>query len=251
MPIAKDLTGERFGKLLVISRNFSKRWVTWNCLCDCGDECVRDTRSLTSGSAKSCNCWKRTHNLGSKNLRLYGIWIKMRNRCYNENNNRYHRYGGRGITVCSEWHDYANFYNWANSNGYTDELTIERIDNDKNYCPENCTWITLKEQGYNKSTNYNLTAFGETKTLTEWSIDNRCSVNSGVISKRIRNGYSIEDAITTPSRRENLICIEIARQVRKLHNKGILTKDIAEIYCVSIPCIQNIVANRTWKEQLE
>lgn len=104
-----------------------------------------------------------------KGTRLYYIWQGIKKRCYNTNDARYHRYGGRGITVCEEWiTDYINFHNWAIENGYSEDKTIDRIDNDGNYEPSNCRWSTNKEQCNNRSSNIKITIGNATKTLTEW-----------------------------------------------------------------------------------
>lgn len=186
-----DLTGQRFGRLTVIGRAPSliaddkirktgRRITVWRCQCDCGN--VKDiiSWSLRSGHTISCGCYcqdnmrKRmtTHGdtLNGKPTRLYKIWDCMKNRCYNPNKKSYARYGGRGITVCDEWlNSFESFKEWACANGYQDDLTIDRIDNDQGYCPSNCRWATRKEQNSNKSNNHYLTYNGETKTLMQWS----------------------------------------------------------------------------------
>lgn len=152
-----NISGMKFGKLTVISRADSKNNMTyWHCLCDCGIEKDVLASHLTSGKIVSCGCLsaERIANLNRKhgmgNTRIYKIWCGMKTRCYNKNSKSYENYGGRGITVCDEWiHDFMNFYDWAMLNGYTDELSIDRIDNDGNYEPKNCRWTTHKEQSNN------------------------------------------------------------------------------------------------------
>ena len=103
------------------------------------------------------------------NARLYNIWRKMKQRCYNNNDPKYKNYGARGICICDEWkHDFILFYNWAIENGYRDELTIDRIDVDGNYEPDNCQWATPKQQARNTTKNRNYTINGETHCLSEW-----------------------------------------------------------------------------------
>lgn len=126
--------------------------------------------------------------------RLYRIWIEMRRRCRDEHRDSYCRYGGRGITVCPEWQDYEVFARWALSNGYADDLTIERIDVNGNYCPENCTWITRGAQARNRRNNFKVTISGETKTGAEWARD--AGLEKHTVINRIRKGLNPETAVT-------------------------------------------------------
>lgn len=183
----KDLTGKRFGKLVVIGIDDSSgRKTYWFCKCDCGNTKRVRSDSLQNGSIKSCGCLKKeqdeinlsstkskitkeTRGYASGNTRLYEIWQGMKRRCYNDTDARYCRYGGRGITVCDEWrNDFGSFHDWALENGYNDELTIDRIDNNGNYEPNNCRWSTMSEQCRNRSTNINIKIGNATKTLAEW-----------------------------------------------------------------------------------
>lgn len=175
----KDLTGKRFGNLQVIGlSDTDTRKTYWVCQCDCGNIKTVRSDSLQSGAIKSCGCLKKKQdktNLKAKHshkmsgTRLYEIWQGMKGRCYNVHNARYSRYGGRGISVCDEWvHDFTAFYEWAKSSGYRDDLTIDRIDNNGNYEPENCRWATQEQQARNRTTNINITIGNATKTLTEW-----------------------------------------------------------------------------------
>lgn len=156
-----DITGKRFGRLVVIERaaNTKKGSAKWLCLCDCGKETIVRTSSLNNGGTKSCGCLQREHMtaLGyarkkyDSNSRLYHIWQSMKQRCLNSNHRRYNDYGGRGITVCEEWkNSFQVFYDWAMANGYKENLSIDRIDNDKGYSPDNCQWATMKEQRNNR-----------------------------------------------------------------------------------------------------
>lgn len=177
----KDLTGQKFGRLTVLGIDETKetRKTFWICQCDCGN--LKSVRAdyLQSGGVKSCGCLKRdqdkinltSHHLGipASGTRLYKIWIGMKSRCSDINNPRYSDYGGRGIALCDEWNDdFKAFYEWSHSNCYQDDLTIDRIDNDGNYCPENCRWVDNKVQCRNRRSNINITIGNATKTLTEW-----------------------------------------------------------------------------------
>ena len=177
--LANDLTGKRFGRLTVIGvEDNGKRKTYYACQCDCGNVKVIRADALVSGRTVSCGCKKKeqdrvnltaNHSHKMSGTRLYNIWVGIKGRCNNYNDARYDRYGGRGISVCEEWDkSFQSFYDWAISNGYSDNLTIDRIDNDGNYEPANCKWSTNKEQCNNRSSNINIKIGNTTKTLTEW-----------------------------------------------------------------------------------
>ena len=174
-----DLTGERFGRLVVLKKasRMAGRKCYWECLCDCGKEKEVRSDSLVGGLVRSCGCLKKEadiKNLGITNNHeqthhpLYGRWNAMLNRCNNPKQVSYKHYGERGIKVCEEWHDINNFIEWAESNGFQKHLTIDRIDVDGNYEPSNCRWITAREQAYNKTNSVFFTWNGETLTLMQW-----------------------------------------------------------------------------------
>lgn len=202
-----DLTGKRFCRLVVVCRNEHNdkfNQVTWKCRCDCGNEVIVKGNALKSGNTKSCGCYKleqirkseTKHSIhGLKHTRMYNIWHGMKARCYNPNNKDYCNYGARGIVMCDEWkNDFQAFYDWAMANGYSDNLTIDRINNDRNYEPSNCEWVTTHKQNQNKRNNIYLTFNGKTQLLSRWAEETGISV--GVLSRRIINGWSVEDALT-------------------------------------------------------
>lgn len=145
---------------------------------------------------------KRVHgdaNNKKGRSRLYVIWCHMIERCHTPTSDRYDDYGGRGIKVCDEWRDnYLAFKKWALSNGYNSKLTIDRVDNEGDYTPENCKWSTVKEQCNNRRSNHLLTYKGETKTITQWA--ETIGMNADTLKYRIYLGWSVEDAIERPVR---------------------------------------------------
>jgi hypothetical protein len=153
-----DFSGTKFGRLFAEYRYIDESGRTmYHCKCDCGNEKNVWCESLKSGKTKSCGCLRaettsrRNTTHGMRKTRLYRIWLAMKNRCLNPNSNRYQYYGGKGVKICDSWvSNFLCFYNWAVKNGYRDDLTIDRIDSDKNYCPENCRWATYAEQEHNK-----------------------------------------------------------------------------------------------------
>lgn len=174
--IIHNFKGEKVGRLTIIEYYgiSDKKQIFWRCECDCGNEVFVKTSDLSTGAKKSCGCLqiesgKSNYKYGCRSNRLYHIWKGMKARCYNVNSPAYRRYGARGIIICEEWlNDFAKFQSWALSNGYSQELSIDRINVDGNYCPENCRWATVKEQANNRSNNSFFTVNGKTQTLAEW-----------------------------------------------------------------------------------
>lgn len=135
---------------------------------------------------------------GLRQTRIYGIWNGMLQRCYNPNRPKYKDYGARGIGVCEEWrHNFKAFYDWAMANGYNDNLTIDRKNNDKGYEPSNCRWITIADQSYNKSTSKYITYRGETRTVAEWAKIKNIKICT-LWMRLYKSNWSIEKALETP-----------------------------------------------------
>lgn len=208
----RDLTGMRFGHLFVskhLGRGPSNKHI-YECLCDCGNIIVVTAERLTGGYKTSCGC-ATIYKLGCRNnesgTRLYRIWVDMKFRC--DKGDKYYdkHYVERGIKVCDEWRNsYDAFKEWALANGYTDELTIDRIDNYSDYCPENCRWVTMAEQNKNRTNNRNIEYHGVTKTLAEWSRD--LGLNYWTLIYRFdKLGMTPEEAFETPvmNKNQNLI----------------------------------------------
>lgn len=197
----KDLTGQRFGRLTVIERAENKGHHTaWLCECDCGTRIITRAQTLQRGRAKSCGCLRRDTSTkhGQWHTHLYKIYYGMKGRCYNPTDSAYHYYGGRGITICDEWlNDFMNFYHWATKNGYSDGLSIDRIDNDKGYSPDNCRWVTQKEQVNNTRWNVYIEYKGSRKTLSAWAEETGLSFDC-LYNRLIRRKWSIEEALTIP-----------------------------------------------------
>lgn len=166
----KDVTGQKFGKLTALYRlhNYHKANTYWLCVCECGNLTEVTLSRLRTGNTKSCGCLHGERH-GDSFTRLNRIYRGIKTRCYNTKNKEYKYYGGRGIAVCEEWkNSYLAFKSWAMNNGYDDTLTIDRINVNGDYIPENCHWITNKEQQRNKNNNLLYTIDNNIKTLPEW-----------------------------------------------------------------------------------
>ncbi len=196
--------GTRFGCVMVISGVYNLPHGGKNprqrthCMirCLCGNEedilCsnLHDERIF-------CNRCRVKHDRDSK--LLYHRWRGLLNRCYDPRNDHFHLYGGRGIAVCEEWrNNFFAFREWALANGYQRHLQIDRRDNNKGYCPDNCRWVTRSENGQNKRNNVWIAAFGETQCLADWAKDHRCVVARKVLMYRLKHGWDSEKAITKP-----------------------------------------------------
>ena len=204
-----DLTGQRFGRLTVVKYagvNSSSR-AMWECVCDCGGKKITSGKNLKSGWALSCGCLQRetranngkknkTH--GQKGTRLYNTWAHMKQRCENPKNDDYNNYGGRGICVCDEWQEFEPFYEWAMSNGYNEKLTIDRIDVNGNYEPNNCRWADAYTQHNNTRTNTYVVYKGQRKTASQWSRE--LKISKCRLYRQLKNGKTLEEIINTPPR---------------------------------------------------
>lgn len=171
-----DLMGNKYERLTVIGfKGIIKHKAVWICRCDCGNIVEVSSQHLRRGTTKSCGCYakevirKRSLKHGASTERLFSIWRHMIGRCTNEKEAGYKHYGGRGIKVCSEWLQYENFKKWALTNEYEETLTIDRINVNGNYEPDNCRWATMREQGWNKRDSVKIEYQGELKTLEELS----------------------------------------------------------------------------------
>ena len=195
----KDLTGQRIGRLLVLKKDDTPhKRPYWICKCDCGNIISVSGGHLKENTQnKSCGCYKheRFETHGKSKTRIYRIYKGIIQRCYNskyDKNKKY--YIDKKIKICDAWrNDFMAFYNWAMKNGYSDNLTIDRIDGNGNYCPENCRWVDVKTQSQNRSNVYKIYYKGQTYTLTDFS--NKVSLSRSTIRKKIKAGYKIEDIL--------------------------------------------------------
>lgn len=219
-----DITGMKFNRLTVLRRSDTNKdgHPAWVCRCDCGNETVVLGKYLKNGKIKSCGCYKKEQNKsrfseynkslgkechGQSTSRLYAIWCSMKSRCSEERGKAYKDYGGRGIKVCEEWkNSFECFRNWAMTNGYMEFLTIDRIDVNKGYFPENCRWVDVTAQNRNKRNNVKVCLNGETKCLAEWC--EIFGISQSLVWHRVsRFNWSYEKAIKTPPRKPSMITI--------------------------------------------
>lgn len=177
--IAADLTNQVFDRLTVVGRAQKRgRQSRWLCRCQCGTEKVIQSNHLKSKEVRSCGCLLKDFlkenpphmKHGETNTRLFNIYHQMKRRCYDTTHINYKNYGGRGILICDEWiNDYTVFAEWARSNGYSDDLTLDRRDNSRGYSPDNCRFATITQQNRNKRTNVTITINGITHCISEWA----------------------------------------------------------------------------------
>lgn len=195
--------GYRIGRLTVTKCLGSDgRRILWECKCDCGNTVTHTSNVLNFGQVKSCGCLvhesgEKRKKYNSRDRKLYFRWSNIHGRCYNPNNAAYKNYGARGITMCDEWvDDFYAFRDWAIENGYDESLSLDRIDNNKEYSPENCRWTDDKTQSNNRRSNHYITINGVTKTMMQWSEEN--NISYGTVQSRLRKGWSDVDAVSTP-----------------------------------------------------
>lgn len=202
----KDLTSQRFGKLVVLQKSPNlKGRVAWLCRCDCGKTITVLSHSLVQGNTKSCGCLHkeqladRNYKHGGTHTRLYKTWVSMRQRC-TIRKEAYKQWEGRGIKVCSEWEEsFITFKSWAEKNGYKNNLTIDRIDVNGDYEPSNCRWITKREQQWNKTNTHYFEYKGQKKCLSELAI--LYNIKLSTLRNRIYGlKWSIDKAIETEIR---------------------------------------------------
>ncbi|MCL2636949.1 MAG: hypothetical protein FWD48_01130 [Oscillospiraceae bacterium] len=209
-----DLTGQRFGRLTVVSRaeNAKCRVARWKCLCVCGNTTFTRNDYLIKGKTKSCGCLgselaskrmkqnpiNKSHNKSKS--RIYNIWSTIKQRTTDPNHKEYHNYGERGIIMHKEWfNSFQSFYDWSIQNGYKENLCNDRKQNNGNYSPDNCRWITNKENCNNKRNNRYITIREETKTLSQWA--EIYKINYFTVYSRIKRGWNEIEALTTPVRK--------------------------------------------------
>jgi hypothetical protein len=199
-----DLLGGKYGRLSVIGKaENSGHFTRWLCVCECGKTAVVKSDSLRRGLTRSCGCLKAeivaagaNSRHGMRHTDTYGIWCGMKDRCLNPNAPAFDRYGGRGISICASWHSFENFL--ADMGPRPKGLSLDRIDNDGNYSPENCRWSSPTEQARNTRRNLLLTLDGETMPLVAWAA--KVGLQYGLIKCRLRSGWSAERALQTPPR---------------------------------------------------
>lgn len=207
--------GQRFGRLTVIGLDHQEEYhrkdgqkefsYFYKLKCDCGNIIIREKKNLARGFIKSCGCLAKevsskmliTH--GKTNTRLFNIWQSMKIRCFVKTEKVYQNYGARGITVCNEWKDdFMSFYNWAINNGYKKDLSIDRIDNNGNYEPNNCRWVDAKVQARNTRQNINITYNGKTQCISAWAEE--LNIKKEILYWRFKKNWNIEKIFTTPIR---------------------------------------------------
>ena len=257
---ARDIAGQRFGLWLAKEHVGGSKWL---CRCDCGCELAIKLHKLVRGVAIGCrSCFNRNKIHGQNKTRIYSIWSGMKTRCMNPRGMAYHRYGGRGISICDAWKDsFVAFRDWALANGYRDDLSIDRFpDKNGHYEPSNCRWATPTEQSRNQTSNRLLEAFGETKTLAEWA--EQYSINPGTLATRLdKKKWSVERALSSPLMKRHTdktyadgrsspnarLPDEHVLEIRSLYATGLFTqRQLAGRFSTSRRSIQRVVNNEAY-----
>jgi len=208
-----DLTGQKFGRLTVIERvsNSKHSRSMWLCKCDCGIEKIILGNDLHRNHTKSCGCLRKEttrqrftkhgHSKKGKVTKIYSIWLSMIQRCTNPKNKNYHHYGGRGITVCKRWSNSFENFNKDMAKEWKLKLTIERKNNDKGYCKNNCYWATWSQQQRNKRNNRLISYLGKSQCIAAWAEE--MDIPDYIIDQRIKRGWDIAKALETPVRKKH------------------------------------------------
>lgn len=256
----KDLTGQKFERLIVkgyIGKN-NKNHALWLCRCSCDNYTLVTTTDLKSGHVKSCGCLKiemtieRNKNNsyakhGQSRTRIYRIWQLMKDRCSNVNRDRYKDYGGRGITYCKEWVDFKCFYSWAIDNGYKENLTIDRINVNGNYEPNNCRWITNKEQQNNKRYHHLFLFNGEIKNLAQWGEETGLPYD--IIWRRIQDGFDSSEVLSPIKDKYKINDVNEVKNILDLyHNRKYSARKIARLYNTGHQTILRIIRRNVYDE---
>lgn len=206
-----DLTGQRFGRWVVVGRDGSGKYGApyWECLCDCGSTSRVCGASLRTGISRSCGCLcaettsirsKKHGHSGTNRTPTYRTWRSMVRRCTNPKDNRAYAYLARGISVCDRWRSFENFL--ADMGERPEGKTIDRIDNEKGYFPENCRWATASEQATNKRTSRWIEHDGRRMTLSQWAAE--FNIGIGILHHRLKSGWPVAHALTTPVKQRAL-----------------------------------------------
>lgn len=203
--------GDRYNRMTVLDMVGKTKHgdLLCECVCDCGTHKIVQLGNLRSGHTKSCGCLDREkraqrnkgnvygYKHGHSAQRIYGEYHRMIERCKPDNKTHHERYYDRGITVCQEWADDMDaFIAWSEQSGYDDTLTLDRIDNDKGYSPNNCRWVTMKEQSRNKSDNRNITFEDQTMCITAWA--ERVGIDRYTLYSRVSRGWPVEATLHAP-----------------------------------------------------
>ena len=197
----KNYVGLKSGRLTVVSfdHKTSTNHVYVKCRCDCGNEVVVRASSILRQTTKSCGCLAAERNKekstkhGMFGSRIYNIWAAMKRRCVDSKTQAFKWYGAKGIGFCKEWEQFEPFFIWAKENGYSDNLSLDRIDSNGNYCPDNCRWTTFKQQARNRANNTVVEYNNEKHCLSEWA--EKFNINYSTFLTRLRKGYPFEKAL--------------------------------------------------------